>query len=92
MSKRGSGKGTIHQREDGRLVGRLSLGKDVNGDRQRKTVYGRTQQDVIAKLDEVKLQARLNQKAFVAKDSLAAYLQRWLNNDVAVNRSAKTLE
>lgn len=92
MSKRGSGEGTIHQREDGRWVGRLSLGKDVNGDRQRKTVYGRTQQDVIAKLDEVKLQARLNQKAFVAKDSLAAYLQRWLNNDVAVNRSAKTLE
>ena len=58
----------------------------------QKTVYGKTQADVIARLDELKQQAKLNAKSIVSKDSLAIYLQSWLSNDVAVNRAGKTYE
>ena len=30
-------------------------------------------------------------KAIVGKDTVAGYLQRWLNDDIAINRAAKTL-
>ena len=92
MGKRGSGEGTIFQRKDNRWVGRISLGRDGNGKRQQKTVYGLTQGEVIAKLDDLKQKAKLNAKGIIGKDSLAGYLGRWLSNEVAVNKAAKTYE
>lgn len=91
MSKRGSGEGTVFKRADGRWVGRISLGKDASGNRQRKTVYGKTQQEALQKVDNLRQQAKLNTKAIITPDSLAGYLQRWLDNDVAVNRAETTL-
>jgi integrase len=92
MGKRGKGEGTIFQREsDGRWVGRLSLGRQ-GGKRAQKTVYGKSQAEVIEKLDALKQQAKLNSKSVVSKDSLAAYLDTWLADDVAVNRAGKTYE
>ena len=92
MSKRGNGEGSVFQRSDGRWVGKISLGSDASAKRQRKTVYGKTQKEVIEKLDALKQQAKLNTKSIVSPESLAAYLQWWLVNDVAVNRAAKTYE
>lgn len=89
---RANGEGTIFKRSDGRWVGRVSLGRDENGKRRQKTVYGTTQAEVVDKLDTVRQQAKLNIKAIVSKDSLAAYLDRWLANTVAVNRAGKTYE
>lgn len=37
-------------------MGQISLGYDGNGRRKRITEYGKTQKEVRAKLDEVKLQ------------------------------------
>ncbi|MEO2019152.1 MAG: tyrosine-type recombinase/integrase [Fuerstiella sp.] len=93
MSKRANGEGTVFQREsDGRWVGRISLGQDATGKRIRKTVYGKTQKEALDKIDDLKQQAKLNMKAIVARESLAAYLNWWLENDVAVNRASKTYE
>lgn len=90
--KRGAGEGSISQRPDGRWVGRLSLGKNAQGKRVQKSVYDKTQAGVIKKLDALKQQARLNSKAVASRDSLAAYIDTWLANDVAVNSAGKTYE
>ena len=57
--------------------------------RIRKTVYGKTQKEALDKIDDLKQQAKLNMKAIVARESLAAYLTWWLANDVAVSRLYK---
>ncbi|APZ96927.1 tyrosine-type recombinase/integrase [Fuerstiella marisgermanici] len=93
MGKRAKGEGSIFQRKsDGRWVGRISLGRDDKGRRIQKTVYGGTQGEVVDKIDNLKQQAKLNSKSVVSKDSVAAYLQNWLYDDVAVNRAGKTFE
>ncbi len=92
MGKRANGEGTVFQRPDGRWVAKISLGKDADGKRSRKTVYGKTQKEAMNKRDALIAQAKLNVKQVVAPESLAAYLNWWLMNDVAVNRASKTYE
>jgi hypothetical protein len=51
--RRAKGEGALYQRKDGRWVGELDL--DWQGARrQRKCFYGRTQAEVLAKLNEAK--------------------------------------
>lgn len=88
--KRATGEGNIYQRPDGRWCARLSLGFDKDGNRQRKTVYGKTQAEVLAKLDQMKDQNRQSKKSLILKDSVGAYLQRWLDDDIAVSKAGKT--
>lgn len=92
MGKRANGEGNITQRKDGRWIGRLTLGKDSAGKRIRKVVYGKTQADAVSKLEDLRQQARMSVKAVTSKDKLVGYLQRWLNNDVALNKAGKTLQ
>ena len=68
----------------------MSLGKDTEGNRQRKVVYGITQAEVVSKLEAVRLQAQASKKSLLAKETLGAYLQRWLEDDVLVNKAGKT--
>ena len=88
--KRGTGEGTVFQREDGRWVGRLSLGFDSGGRRSQKTVYGLTQAEVNGKLDDLKQQRKHGARSIVGRDTLAGYLQRWLDDDILLNRAGKT--
>lgn len=88
--KRGSGEGTVFQRPDGRWVGRMSLGFDQGGKRVQKTVYGLTQAEVNGKLDDLKQQRKHGAKAIVGKDTVAGYLQQWLNDHVSLNLEDKT--
>lgn len=88
--KRGTGEGTVFCRKDGIWVGRLSLGFDQSGKRQQRTVYGKTQREVNEKLDDLKQQRKHGAKAVVGKDTVDAYLQRWLEGEVALNKSGKT--
>jgi integrase len=75
--RRGRGEGSIYQRSNGTWCAMLTAGL-VDGRRVRKSVYGRTRQDVVAKL------ARMQQKRLEGRpvlDSsirLDAYLDRWL--------------
>jgi integrase len=88
--KNASGQGNVFQREDGRWVGRLSLGKSEDGKRQRKVVYGRTQAEVVSKLDSMREQRKTSPKSLLGKDTLGAYLKRWLENDVEINSAPNT--
>lgn len=89
MGKRGTGEGTVFKRPDGRWVGSVSLGFDQHGKRIRKVVYGKTQKEVNDKLDDLKQQRKQGAKSIVGKDTLAAYLTRWLD-DVELNKEGKT--
>ena len=68
----------------------MSLGKDTEGNRQRKVVYGITQAEVVSKLEALRLQAKASKKSILGKDTLGAYLQRWLDDDVTINKTGKT--
>ena len=53
--KRGNGDGTIYKMESkGLWAAQLTIGVDANGKPKRKTVYGKRQADVRAKLDALK--------------------------------------
>ena len=92
MGKRGTGEGTVFKRADGRWVGSVSLGFDQHGKRIRKVVYGKTQKEVNDKLDDLKQQRKHGAKSIVGKDTVEGYLQRWLDDDVAINRDEKTFQ
>ena len=51
VGRRGSGEGSIYQRNDGRWAATLSLGYE-GARRRRKTFYGRTRAEVARKLRE----------------------------------------
>ena len=89
VKKRGAGEGTVFKRPDGRWVGSVSLGFDETGKRIRKVVYGKTQREVNDKIDNLKQQRKHGAKSIVGKDTVAGFLQRWLD-DVVINRAGKT--
>ena len=77
MARRADGEGTITKRADGRWEGRLSLGHDRSGKRNRHVVYGRTQKEVRAKLDD--LRSRLSSGYDGQSDlQTKAYLELWM--------------
>ena len=92
MGKRGTGEGSVFKRPDGRWVGSVSLGFDQTGKRIRKVVYGKTQKEVNEKLDNLKQQRKHGAKSILGTDTVAAYLQRWLDDDVEVNSEEKTYQ
>ena len=77
MAKRAHGEGTISKRQDGTYEGKISLGVDAEGKRKRKTVYGKTQKEVRAKIDEVKQQLA-NGTFSDTRLKVKSYLEGWL--------------
>ena len=77
MAKRADGEGTISKRKDGRWEGRISLGYDGEGNRIRKTVYGRTQSEVREKLERVKNRVATGMHTDTGL-TVKAFLERWL--------------
>lgn len=77
MAKRANGEGTISKRIDGTWEGKISLGYDGNGKRKRKTVYGKTRQEVREKLDEVKQQLA-NGTFSDTRLTVKRYLEQWV--------------
>lgn len=89
--KRADGEGTIRQLPNGKWRGRLSFGFDSSGKRIQKDVYGDSQKEVSTKLAELRVQAASAPKTIVGKDSTEAFINRWLDDHLAVNRSPKTV-
>ena len=48
--RRGHGEGSIHLRPDGRWCAIVDLGRDANGKRKRKYIYGKTRKEVADQL------------------------------------------
>lgn len=78
-TRRGRGEGTVFERANGTWAGEVTTGYDENGKQKRKTVYGKTQAEALAKLAEVKQQ--LATGTFTdTKLTVKAYLEQWLDH------------
>ncbi|MEQ1824184.1 MAG: site-specific integrase [Fimbriimonadaceae bacterium] len=77
--KRGQNEGTIFQRADGKWVSRISLGYDtVKGTRRQKAFYGNTKEEVRKKLTEALRGNDLGVNIAPAKQTVATFLNTWL--------------
>jgi len=75
--RRGRGEGTIFQRKDGLWCGAVSLGFSVEDKYQRRYVYGKTKQEVLAKV----MAARAEDPRNAGNDTrttVASFLGKWL--------------
>lgn len=77
MTRRGNGEGSIYKRRDGRWEARLDLGW-TSGGRQRKSLYGRTRAEVIAKLARTQRAKEDGLAALDERTTVAGFLERWL--------------
>lgn len=72
--RRARGEGTIRWRRDGRWEGRLTL-----PDGRRKSVFGRTQREALAKLRQLQQEVAQGQLPAAGRPpTLAAFLETWL--------------
>ena len=76
--KRAAGEGAVTLRGDGRWMGRLRLRDAATGKLERLSVYGKTQAEVVSRLEELRQRRRTNPKTLLSRDTLGAYLDRWL--------------
>lgn len=80
-NRRQHGEGSIYQRSDGRWVYELHLGYRPDGKPDRRYVYGKSVDDVMAK--KQKLEAQLNDGYVPPKgkgDTVATWMTHWLYN------------
>lgn len=92
--RRGRGEGGVFQRADGRWTAEVSLGYDERGRRRRKTLYGKTKAEVMAKLGELGHAARQGPIPATGGMTVGQLLDTWLTatrNDSAV-RTAEERE
>jgi integrase len=87
--KRGNGEGSIHRRKGGGWCAQYTV-YTANG-RKRKTLYGKTRQEVAAKLT-TGLSDREDGVIFEAENlTIGEYLDRWLKDSVERNVGPRTL-
>jgi integrase len=77
MTRRGNGEGTLCQRKDGRWCAAAYV-LLPNGGEKRMFVYGRTREDVYAKLVELQEKRRRNVPVIPRSLKLGDYLDYWL--------------
>lgn len=76
--RRAKGDGSITRRKNGLWQAAATIGYDENGNQKRKTVYGKTKEEVRRKLEDLRQQASTT--GFAEEDpTLRAYLERWLD-------------
>ncbi len=75
--RRGAGEGSIRLRSDGRWEGRYELGWTSEG-RQRRSVFGRTRQEVVIKLREAATRQGRGLPVSDERVTVASFLRRWL--------------
>ncbi|MEZ4494687.1 MAG: tyrosine-type recombinase/integrase [Dehalococcoidia bacterium] len=77
MSRRANREGSVYKRKDGRWVGVVDLGWE-NGRRRRKSVYGRTQSEVNAKMPAVRLDVQRGIPVPDERITVEQLLRDWL--------------
>ena len=75
--KRASGEGAIRQRPDGLWEARVTVGW-VDGKRIRRSVYGRTQREVLDKMRPLLAQAQRGEAPQSGNRTVAAFLEEWM--------------
>jgi integrase len=92
MSKRGNGEGTIVKRKDGRYMGSVTIGRDINGKLKRKTVYGKTKKEVQEKLNDLSKQIYTDSYFEPSSLKLNDWLKTWLKNYKAISLKPATYD
>ncbi|MBT9260206.1 MAG: hypothetical protein KM310_10745 [Clostridiales bacterium] len=91
--KRGHGEGTIYRRPDGRWCAQVTVGYDPETGRpKRRTVYGRTRQEVAEKMARVMAEAQQGFLADPSRETLAQFLHRWMETVQKHQVRARTYE
>jgi len=88
--KRSYGEGTIFQREDGLWVGRKTV-MDMDGKRKPKTKYGKTYDEVKAKLDDITDALAAGLIVSTKEQTTTEFLEMWLADVVTPNLAPKTI-
>lgn len=92
MNRRGKGEGSIFKRKDGTWSARIEVGRDANGKRIRKDVYGKTKKAVTDEL--TRLQSQKSGGTLIPDDqkNMTTFLDWWLDNAAVLTVRPKTLE
>lgn len=92
MARRGNGEGSIVKRKDGRWQGSIVVGRDASGKLIRKTVYGKTRQEVQEALN--KISGQLYSKTYIEPSSieLGCWLKDWLRNYKSISLKPTTYD
>lgn len=80
LRKRANGQGSVYPRSDGPWVGEITVGFNGEGRQIRKGVYGRTQAEARAKLDELKQRASQGLQIKRERLTVARFLESWLTS------------
>ena len=87
--RRGNGEGSIYQRADGTWCATITVGYDSAGKRRRRTIFGKSKQDVQDKLRGVANDVAHQRDIEPQRIKLGDYLDRWLK-DAAKSRVRET--
>ena len=77
-TRRANNEGSVFQRSDGRWGGALTMGYDEHGKIIRKTIYGKTQAEVIKKLSEISGRMKSNSYELVENNNLETLMFEYL--------------
>ena len=91
---RGWGEGGVRQRPDGRWEATLELGLERNTKgnlaRRRKSIYGKTKQEVLQKLRTAQREMEQGKVPTPERLTVAQHLGHWLEHAIKPKRAAKT--
>jgi integrase len=87
---RDKGNGTLRKRADGTWEGRVELEPGPNGQRRRKSVYGKTKSEVQQKIKALLAEQEQGVNLAAPRQTMAQFLAYWLENHVARNAKPKT--
>jgi site-specific recombinase XerD len=93
MKKRNNNTGSItFHKPSGKYMGRVNIGRDINGKLMRKCIYGDTESEVAKEM--IKIQAKVYDEVYYepSKMLLKQWLNQWLNTYKANNLKQQTLE
>jgi integrase len=88
--KRANNEGTLYQRSDGRWEAKILVGYNGEGKPKRKSLFGKSQKEVEAKLTEFKQQLRSGMYIEPSKLIFGEWLIKWLDVYVKPNVKAET--
>ncbi len=89
--RRPSGDGMVRKKSTGKWEGRIVIGQKVNGSPMFKYVYAKSQKELLDKLNKQKEIYRDIRLTEDSKITLAEWLDRWLNDYMAVKIRKSTL-
>ena len=78
--RRGQGEGSIYKRADGHWTASVQVAVDENGKRHRRTVYGRTRAEVVAKLDDLRSRVAEGVVADPGRLTVGGFFAQWLRD------------